>query len=423
MDEGAALRATIAADPAADLPRLVYADWLEDRGDDGQAAFIRTQLQLAHEPAWSPLAVRCKHHTPEMLSGRPWRATLPAVSPRVAEWHPDTPFHRGAPDWLVVRDLASFLDGDDRLLAAAPVTRLSLPTSSLYYWQEFARRPWLRQVRALHFYSTTTPIEPLRVLGSAPNASGVESLTLERCSGPAFPVVLADLLASPLGQRLKRLDLRVGGDNAGDWVEAIEAMPATHPLDELDLTTMELGPDRMRRVARSAVFGGLRRFHVRNDGLDGSELGSVLGGRGPANALRDFTFANVAAAWSVARDIAQSPGMRLAERLDFSYTGSLYDLADWRRSRQLTSLRSLRFAGCGLHGLALSHLVSMPCWPRLTELDLRGNGDPDGSLDVLCRVEPPPEMAAVVLSGRGTGDPLRAKLQDHFRGAVVLADG
>ncbi len=45
-DEDALLNG-IAADPAADLPRLVYADWLEERGQDLRAEFIRVQCEIA----------------------------------------------------------------------------------------------------------------------------------------------------------------------------------------------------------------------------------------------------------------------------------------------------------------------------------------------------------------------------------------
>ena len=45
-DEDALLNG-IAADPAADLPRLVYADWLEEHGQDLLAEFIRIQCEIA----------------------------------------------------------------------------------------------------------------------------------------------------------------------------------------------------------------------------------------------------------------------------------------------------------------------------------------------------------------------------------------
>ena len=45
-DEDALLNG-IVADPAADLPRLVYADWLEEHGQDLRGEFIRIQCEIA----------------------------------------------------------------------------------------------------------------------------------------------------------------------------------------------------------------------------------------------------------------------------------------------------------------------------------------------------------------------------------------
>ena len=418
MDEAAALRATIAAHPAADLPRLVYADWLEDRGDDAQAAFIRTQVELAGLPAWSPLAVRCKHHTPDLLTGRPWRHTLPEVSPRIAAWHPETPFHRGAPDWLVVRDLASFLDDADRLFAEAPITNLSLPTSSLGYWQDFARRPWLRQVHSLHFYSTSTPIEPLRILANAANAAGVESLTLEKCSGPAFPVVLTDLLASPLGQRLKRLDLRVGGDEESEWVKPIEELPADHPLESLELRTMELGWDGVRGLSASPVFSKLRRFSIHNDRIPHTALRAMLRGVQPCR-FEDMALTGFLPTRGATRILGTGEAMSHVHRFDFS-DNPVHHLVGWGASTCLGELRSLSLRRCMLRREAIGELVAMSCWPRLTELDLSGMTLSETSLVALVGVEPPADLAALILSSHAVKREFIAKLQDHFRGAVVF---
>lgn len=44
---GAALYRAILADPDDDTPRLVYADWLQEEGDDDRAEFIRVQCRIA----------------------------------------------------------------------------------------------------------------------------------------------------------------------------------------------------------------------------------------------------------------------------------------------------------------------------------------------------------------------------------------
>ena len=419
VDDEAALLGTVAAYPDDDLPRLVYADWLEDRGDDGRADFVRTQVQLAREPEWSPLAVRCKHFRPEMLTGEPWRATLPTLPPRVAAWHPETPFRRGLPDWLVVRDLASFLDFADRLLAEYPVTTLSLPTSTLPFWQDFARRTWLRGVKSLHFYGLSTPIEPLRVLADAPNAAGVESLTLESTASPAVPVVLADLFASPLGDRVKTLDLRVGGDPAGEWLEGIEDLPDGHPLDALDLRTMQLGREGVRRLARSPLMRRLRRFHFRDQPLGAKGAGELL------NADRDRVREDIALTRTVSyflpgQDFRLGPTAATLRRFDVSGNSFLGD-AEWGWAGRVGELRSLVLKDCMLDATAVGRLAPRLACRDLVELDLRGNL-PLGRAVHALRDAPLARLAALALPGRGLSSGDRADLRRHFADAVVFDD-
>src|SRR5262245_45372587 len=65
MVEDEALLRAIVEDPDDDLPRLAYADWLEERGDEAQLAradFIRTQVALSRmaddDPNRTALVVR-----------------------------------------------------------------------------------------------------------------------------------------------------------------------------------------------------------------------------------------------------------------------------------------------------------------------------------------------------------------------------
>jgi uncharacterized protein (TIGR02996 family) len=47
MSDEDALLAAIIADPDDDTPRLVYADWLQENGDEDRAEFIRVQIERA----------------------------------------------------------------------------------------------------------------------------------------------------------------------------------------------------------------------------------------------------------------------------------------------------------------------------------------------------------------------------------------
>src|SRR6266404_2871334 len=64
-----------------DTPRLVYADWLIENGQDERGEFIRVQVERARLPAWDPAQVRLRLREEELLKlyGEEWLAELPAI--------------------------------------------------------------------------------------------------------------------------------------------------------------------------------------------------------------------------------------------------------------------------------------------------------------------------------------------------------
>jgi uncharacterized protein (TIGR02996 family) len=54
-----ALLAAIAAAPLDDAPRLVYADWLQERGDETRADYLRMIVTLMHPPEDTAVVERC----------------------------------------------------------------------------------------------------------------------------------------------------------------------------------------------------------------------------------------------------------------------------------------------------------------------------------------------------------------------------
>jgi len=57
MSDYDALMATVIAYPDSDSPRLIFADWLEEHGEEERAEFIRVQCELARTkvmPGWLP---------------------------------------------------------------------------------------------------------------------------------------------------------------------------------------------------------------------------------------------------------------------------------------------------------------------------------------------------------------------------------
>jgi uncharacterized protein (TIGR02996 family) len=60
MSERDAFLAAIRARPNDDLPRLVFADWLDDHGENARAEFIRLQCELARAPEPNGCADTCE---------------------------------------------------------------------------------------------------------------------------------------------------------------------------------------------------------------------------------------------------------------------------------------------------------------------------------------------------------------------------
>src|SRR5579864_2131639 len=121
MDQNAFLH-TICAHPDDDAPRLVYADWLDERGDP-RGEFIRVQCELAglreDDPKWTALKEReqtllSQHH-------EKWLKEIP-------EWaREDVEFHRGFVDSVAVGIRNLLEQGNvEALFATCPLQALRI---------------------------------------------------------------------------------------------------------------------------------------------------------------------------------------------------------------------------------------------------------------------------------------------------------
>jgi uncharacterized protein (TIGR02996 family) len=89
-DDSAFLRA-IHADPQDDAPRLVYADWLEERGNARAADYLRTEAQLARLPPESPEAPRLRNQLWQAWATVEPKWLMTFTQPRLLRANP-TPF-------------------------------------------------------------------------------------------------------------------------------------------------------------------------------------------------------------------------------------------------------------------------------------------------------------------------------------------
>lgn len=398
MNDLAALTRAVIAAEDDDLPRLVLADYLEERDEPERAAFIRAQCEIAAGAPWDAAAVHALHHRPEWLHGRDFRHQLPATDPRFAEWLPDGPFHRGFGRSLVVRDLTAFLALADDLFELAPITELHLPTGPLSEWQRFVARPWLPRVRAVRFYGISTPIEPVRVLCDAPLAAGLEEIVFERSGSPALPELIAGIVRSRLGRQLRAMEFHVGYTDLDELIDACDAGPEPLKLRRLKFRTIGLTPEIVRRMLDRPILNHLTDLTVDyapqlgNDGL------RVLAKSPQVAGLQSLRLPWVQAGDAGAAVLASSGHLAGLKSLDLSHNvlgiGGIRRLG---RSPHLAGLRSLRLRQTGMEARALQHIVEAPFWPNLVELDLSENRITDDGAAILAKAPPAPNLVALVV--------------------------
>ena len=94
----------ILADPDADAPRLIYADWLDENGDPDRAAFIRHSCYAADESLRMLDRVRslrvAKALSPHLTAG--WEDRLPGLSRAIFErgFVAEVQWYSGADGWV-----------------------------------------------------------------------------------------------------------------------------------------------------------------------------------------------------------------------------------------------------------------------------------------------------------------------------------
>jgi uncharacterized protein (TIGR02996 family) len=128
MTSDDAFLAAIIAAPADDLPRLVYADYLDEHGDPARAEFIR--LQIAEERGEAPESGRAA----DLLAEHKARWEIPDLRGVQA-------FRRGFVEYLNI-SAAEFVAHADRIGRAAPVTAVRLSVAAGYV-PDITRVAWL----------------------------------------------------------------------------------------------------------------------------------------------------------------------------------------------------------------------------------------------------------------------------------------
>lgn len=319
----------VLAAPAADAPRLAFADAIEGE-DPARAALVRAQCAQAGlelgAPAWD-LGVRAENllrphsagHGPGVFDDDPERSLHADCSGLGGDWVPETvrraalacSIRRGFADGLLI-EAEQLVAHAAAIFDAAPITHLAIPRlrtlgprdvgapAQLDALRAVLALPQLSRVTSLAFHGfdmgdagaallaestglgavarldlTGNRLTPADVsaLAASPAIAQLRTLVLAENSALRAPGVEA-IGRARWAASLRTLDLRKCG-LGGKGVAALLSLPLE--LTALSLAENQIGGDGLRGLGGAAWAPGLRALSVRGNPLLGSNCAAALG--------------------------------------------------------------------------------------------------------------------------------------------------
>jgi uncharacterized protein (TIGR02996 family) len=335
MSTEAALLAAIAADPDDDTARLVFADFLEEKGgepDAARARFIRAQVELARPAQRGESA-----HRRELLSevkqlhkryGPEWaKPVLDAAGtsrnkfsrePGLDTWD------RGFLGWVQFKNVAEFRKRAPAVSALGPLTGLTFRLFKDSDVRRLAEMPALRTVRRLSLFGSgwgedanTIGDAPARVLAESPYLGRLEELDLTQNRLTTEGV--RAIAFSPRLTRLQKLNL-YGNELNDDTYAMLVGSPLAARMTEWDVNgTPDVTSGAARIIARATSFTHLTALSFDNTGITDSGLEALTAAK-HLSGLRSLNLRNTNITHLGVRAITRSPVFANLRELNFVKT-------------------------------------------------------------------------------------------------------
>ncbi len=367
MDHTEAFLLAIREDIDDDTPRLVFADWLQERGDL-RGEFIGVQCELARLAEDDPRRPELEIRERELLDAHEaeWLQPFQQWAPRYSRpiWK------RGFIEDIHLFDMGEFLTHAPDIFRRMPIRRVAISLGDPYHPSQltsFAACDQLRLVTELWLSDGPLGNKGAQILAASPHLGRLTELTLCYCQLGA-PGALA-LAGSTRFKNLRRLNL--GSDFLEDSAELVNSIGtegvhslgwSSHlsQLNALDLSGMRLPIVALRTLAASPLMGRLSELSLRS-------MGDVSRGLSGLQAL------------------ARSPQARQLLTLDLSRCWlNAADLRALSASLHLVALQKLKLSEAHFEQDGLEALLARPQLPALTDLSLDHSGDvyaiPEGGL-------------------------------------------
>lgn len=357
MTDRDALLAAVTAAPNDNLPRRVYADWLEENGEADRAEFIRVQCRLAGADEDDPATWADRRRERDLLSrhGAAWSAPVP-VDRFLA------PFERGFVRRVAASPGVEVLDAVRAVLAASPgPIELTWQGRDLQPLGGLLNGPEAGKVDALALQVSESGIRHLVELGAR---TGLRRLALRPDSGRsrARGRPLDGLIFARAFPELRSLSLR--GWGLGDADGRQVAAGHWGRLETLDLSENRLTRDFLN--VTGPALSRLKALHLDDNPLPVPLRASPAGGA--SMPLEEVHWEECRLADDTARPALASPSLSRVTRLHLSRNGlngaGLPDGTPWPH------LRELALAGNPLTDRAVRAWVAARQTPPLSGLDL-----------------------------------------------------
>lgn len=378
MSEHAFLQ-SILDDTGADLPRLVYADWLEEQGQAARAELIRVQCSLAAYHLGHPQRRNLEDREHALLSQYEsnWLMLEPGLFP---EWE----FRRGFVE-QITGGPSAIVACNPAFFAHHPITRWTLQENQISHsdLEEMIEScehfpDWASRLEHIDCSSMHWDVYEALRLASRDCFQKLKSLDLSGNTG--ISSLARELARFTHAHRIETLAL---GGRSGvhfRWAdgehETLDTMLlvknlARAPLAELTLYDCGLSSEGLRQILLASFSTTLRRLDISDNPI-------------APDAWRAFQFAH--------------PDLKL-DKLDVSGTPlANISLGPVLESKPCESLRMLEINRCGSARVNMEVVSHSAYWSQATQLRAHGGTIPAATLAPLCQGSGPRDLQLLDLA-------------------------
>lgn len=374
------LFATILENPDDDAARLVYADWLEEHGQQERGELIRVQCERARLPDDDDRQRELFFREEALLAahGKDW---LGKLKPLVKECR----YERGFVAWVSLPGRA-FLEKAEKLFALAPLRGIQLTHLGMgkFPAADLAAVPQLARLRSLQLRGAMRDA-PTRTVLQSPHVQQLERLHLEDTA--CGEGTIRHLWAKALPQ-LQTLEFY--GEGLSVHAELL-SQPKI-PLREYAVTSMSgvFHRDRVIALARTKALAGLTHLNLRNSPAQVPGATALANSKVMSN-LRELVLRSASIGVTGMGAIAASPHMANLTTLNVRTNHfGINGLRALVESQHLTKLNHLELGNNDLDARAVPLLRGWSGLARVRSLDLSDNQIPDGATAEFLRA---PELA------------------------------